>query len=214
MISVVIADDHGVLRAGLRALLEAHDDIEVLDEVADGKAILPCIMQHRPNVLLLDLTMPNLEPMQMITAVAQDVPTARTLVLSVHEDAGIVKQALAAGANGYINKRAVGGELIYAIQTVHKGEMYLHPSLTASFVSHSVETPAPPPANPTDAAPLTPREAEVMALTVRGLTSKQMADQLGLSKRTVDVHRANIKRKLNLNSRSDWVVYYEQHLSD
>ncbi|MEM8861847.1 MAG: response regulator transcription factor [Chloroflexota bacterium] len=210
MISVLIADDHGVLRAGLKALLETHEDIKVVAEVGDGNDVMPALIANYPDILLLDLTMPNLEPLDMIRTVTEEVSTTKTLILSVHEDAALVKRTLGAGAKGYINKRAVESELIYAIRTVYKNDTYVHPSLMASFLDRPSE-PARAPVNENGQAPLTAREVEVMTLTARGFTSKQTAEQLGLSKRTVDVHRANIKRKLNLKSRADWVAYNEQH---
>ncbi|MEM7071894.1 MAG: response regulator transcription factor [Pseudomonadota bacterium] len=210
MISVLIADDHGVLRAGLKALLESHDDINVSADVGDGNEVMPALVANRPDILLLDLTMPNLEPLEMIRTVTREASTTKTLILSVHEDAALVKRTLEAGAKGYINKRAVESELIYAIRTVYKNDTYVHPSLMASFL----DVPSEPDraiVNTKGQTPLTTREVEVMNLTARGFTSKQTAEQLGLSKRTVDVHRANIKRKLNLESRADWVSYNEQH---
>ncbi len=211
-IRVLIADDHGVLRAGLRALLNAEPDIEVVGEAGDSYETLIQTEALLPDVLLLDISMPGLGGIEVTRQVRRTFPQVRVLILTVHEDESLLQEALRAGAAGYIVKRAVESELINAIRAVWRGDVYIHPSMTRALLKEVV---SPPSAARPPQEPLTPRETEVLRLVALGYTNRQIAEQLGISVRTVESHRANIAGKLGLRSRVDLVRYArEQGLLD
>jgi two-component system response regulator NreC len=200
---VLIADDHGVLRAGLRALLKTEEDLQVVDEAADGDTALRLASRLRPDIVLLDLSMPGPGGIEVTRKLKEMLPAARVLILTVHEDETLLREALKAGASGYIIKRAVESELISAIRAVSRGEIYVHPAMTKWLLKEP--TPAAP--KKRDPAALTPREIEVLRLIVQGHTNSQIAEVLSLSVRTVESHRANLMGKLGLQSRVELVRY-------
>jgi two-component system, NarL family, response regulator NreC len=207
-VRIVIADDHGVLRAGLRALLNAEPDLQVVGEAGDGNEALRVAAEKRPDVVLLDLSMPGPNGIEVTRELRRQWPEAKVLILTVHEDEGLLQEGIRSGASGYIVKRAVESELINAIRAVSQGEMYVHPAMTRALVRglapRSVEDPA-------LANPLTRRELDVLRLVVQGNTNRQIADALGLSVRTVESHRANMMGKLDLTSRVELVRYAMEH---
>jgi len=208
-IRILIADDHGVLRAGLRALLEESPLLQVVGEAPDGPETLRLAQELLPDVILLDMSMPGPGGIKVIQTLRAQVPKARLLVLTMHEDEGLLRQALQAGAAGYIPKRAVGDDLISAIRAVHRGEIYVHSSLTNSLINHtnpSLLRTGPPPVES-----LTPREAEVLRLIALGYTNRQIAQILILSARTIERYRANLMAKLNLHGRSALVRYAREN---
>ena len=201
-VDIVLADDHGVLRAGLRALLNAEDDLEVVGEAATGDEVLRVAADLQPDIVLLDLNMPGPGGIEVTRRLREQLPETRVLVLTVHEDEGLLREAIDSGASGYIIKRAVESELINAIRAVARGEMYIHPSMTRALL----QEPAQRTRTPSGAhESLTPRETDVLRLIVRGYTNRQAAEELGLSVRTVETHRANLMGKLALESRVELV---------
>jgi len=160
-IRILIADDHGVLRAGLRALLNAEPDFQVVGEAADGHAAARLAEELHPDVALLDLSMPGLDGIQVTRQLKQTLPGTRTLILTVHEDEGLLREAIKAGASGYIVKRAVEAELISAIHAISSGNLYVHPSMTRVLLRDLSPTLIPDEA---PSEPLTPREIEVLRL--------------------------------------------------
>jgi two-component system response regulator NreC len=207
-IGILIADDHGVLRAGLRALLKAEPDLVVVGEAADGQQALQAAAELRPDVVLLDLSMPGLNGIDVTRQLKVDMPDMRVLILTVHEDGGLLQEAIRVGASGYIIKRAVESELINAIRAVFRGEMYVHPAMTRALMKELAPRSVP------DSDPvkvLTRREIEVLRYIAQGHTNRQIADALCLSVRTVESHRANLMSKLNLNSRVELVHYAMEH---
>ena len=202
-IQVLIADDHGVVRAGLRALLSAEADLEVIGEAATGEEAVRAAIQEEPDVVLMDISMPGMEGIEATRCLAEAAPEVRVLLLTVHEDAALLREALRTGAAGYVIKRAVESELINAIRAAAAGDLYVHPSMTRSLL----EEEEPAPANNGALARLTPREIEVLRLIAEGYTNTQIADQLHLSPRTIETHRANVRSKLHLDSRAELVRF-------
>ncbi|MEW6336121.1 MAG: response regulator [Acidobacteriota bacterium] len=199
---ILIADDHGVLRAGLRALLNADKDMHVVDEAPDGDAALRLARVHRPDVVVLDMSMPGPGGVEVVKRLRESVPKTRVLVLTVHEDPGLLREVLRAGAAGYVVKRAVESELLNAIHAVSRGEIYVHPSMTRALLPDQPQVQA----GPRDGvAALSPREVDVLKRIARGYTNRQIADELHLSVRTVETHRANLMGKLGLESRVELV---------
>ena len=201
-VEILLADDHGVLRAGLRALLNGEPDLEVVGEAATGDEVVRLAADLEPDIVLLDLNMPGPGGIEVTRRLQEHLPEARVLILTVHEDEGLLREVIEAGASGYIIKRAVESELINAIRAVARGEMYIHPSMTRALLNQP-EQPEPTPSGRYES--LTPRETDVLRLIVRGYTNRQAAEELGLSVRTVETHRANLMAKLGLKSRVELV---------
>lgn len=201
-IRIVIADDHGLMRAGLRALLNAEEGLVVLAEARDSVEVLNVSVRLQPDVVLMDISMPGAGGIETTRKLKERLPSARVLILTIHEDKALLREAIQAGADGYILKRAVESELITAIHAVMRGELYVHPAMTRALLP---EQPTATPAPSGLVEPLTTREVDVLRLIVRGYTNRQMADQLNLSVRTVESHRANLMDKLGLHSRVELV---------
>lgn len=206
-IRILLADDHGILRAGLRNLLNAEPEFEVVGEAADGIQALEMAEQTDPDLILVDINMPNMGGIEMLQQLRAKQNATKVLMLTVHEDDGLLKKAIRAGASGYLVKRAAESELINAIRTVMQGDMYVHPSMTRALLKDLV----PPPSRPADDNTLTHREIEVLRMVARGYTNNQIAETLSISARTVEGHRANLMGKLGLHSRVELVEYAEQH---
>ncbi len=211
-IRILIADDHGVIRAGLRALLEKELDLQVVGEASNGAETLSRAAELRPDIVLLDITMPRPDGIEVTRQLTKSLPGVRVLILTLHEGVSMLREAIAAGAAGYIVKQAVDVELISSIRAVSRGEMYVHPSMTQALLrdlSPLSEAKSP------SMSLLTPRELQVLRLIARGNTNRQIAKTLLLSVRTVDSHRANLMNKLGTTSRSDLIQYaLDHHLLD
>ena len=201
-VEIILADDHGVLRAGLRALLNAERDLSVVGEAASGDEALQLSAELQPEIVLLDLDMPGPGGIEITRRLREVLPETRVLVLTVHEDEGLLREAIDAGASGYIIKRAVESELINAIRAVARGELYIHPSMTRALIHEPAKRTR---ARSGGQESLTPRETDVLHLIVRGYTNRQAAEELGLSVRTIETHRANLMGKLGLKSRVELV---------
>lgn len=207
-IRILITDDHGVIRAGLRALLSGLPEIEVVGEAVDGRDTLRKAVELNPDIVIMDLSMPEMGGVEATAQLARLAPKVRVLILTVHEDESLLKEVIRAGAAGYIIKRAVEDELIHAIRVVARGDMYVHPSMTRALFS------APPASRDfraSEVETLTAREIEVLRLLAKGYTNRQIAEQLGISPRTAEGHRANLSSKLGLRSRVELVDYAQQH---
>lgn len=202
---VFLADDHAVVREGLRALVTAQPGISVVGEAADGVTACDLIAQLLPDVVVLDVSMPGLTGAQAAGRVRRECPGVKVLALTVHEDKGYLRQLLAAGAAGYVLKRAVGAELVHAIRVVAAGGVYLDPSLAGKVVGGFVRHPGAGPA-PSDGG-LSDREVEVVKLTAAGYGTKEIATQLDLSSKTVETYKARALEKLGLTSRAEVVRY-------
>ena len=207
-IRILITDDHGVIRAGLRALLGGLSDMEIVGEASDGQEVLSKTAELKPDVVLMDLSMPNMGGIEATRQLSRIEPNARILILTVHEDESLLKEVIRSGATGYIIKRADEDELIHAIRVVARGDMYVHPSLTRALFIEPLPKASP---SASEVETLTFREIDVLRLLARGNTNRQIADQLGISPRTVEGHRANLSGKLGLHSRVELVEYAEKH---
>jgi two-component system response regulator NreC len=203
-IRVLIADDHGILRAGLRSLLDSASETEVVGEARDGEEALRLAKELRPDVLLVDISMPGASGIEIARRLRGTLPETRVLILTVHEDQSLIREAIRAGAAGYIVKRAVESELFNAIAAVQRGELYVHPAVTRALLEEDSrdERSASHPG-----VQLTPRETEVLRLIGDGYTNSQMAELLHIGVRTVETHRANLMGKLGLHSRVELVRY-------
>lgn len=197
-IRVVLADDHRVVRTGLRLLLEGEPDLEVVAEAGDVEAARRCVRGHHPTVLILDLNMPGSSSLEAIPALRAEFPETQIVVLTMQEEPAFARQALAAGALGYVLKGAADDELVEALRRAAAGECYLNPRLGALMASE----PAPGPADG-----LSTRELDVLRLIALGHTNSDIAERLFISVRTVETHRAHIQQKLGLSSRAELVGY-------
>jgi DNA-binding NarL/FixJ family response regulator len=201
---VILADDHAVVREGLKALVNGQPDMEVVGEAGDGRAAVQQVQELRPDVVVMDVSMPEVSGAQAAEQLKQSCPLVKVLALTVHEDKGYLRQLLAVGAAGYVLKRAAAEELIHAIRTVAAGGVYLDPTLAGKVVGGFVRNPA---TGTPAGEDLSERETEVIRLLARGHSNKEIAARLGLSIKTVETYRARSLEKLGLNSRADLVRY-------
>ena len=202
-IRVVLVDDHAVLREGLKALLSAQPGLTVVGEAADGQAAYELIVRVRPDVVVMDLSMPHLSGAQTTEQLHVTCPEVRVVALTVHEDRIWLHRLLSAGAAGYVLKRSAADELIRAIRTVARGGMYLDPSLTGKLIGGFVHHPD----RPGEAVELSDREVTVARLTAQGYSIKEIAAQLDVSSKTVETYKARAMEKLGAHSRADLVRY-------
>jgi two-component system response regulator NreC len=207
-IRIVIADDHGVLRAGLVALLNAEPGMEVVGEADDENSAVSMTVEKHPDVALMDISMPESGGIEATRRIKQLAPETRVLILTLHEDKGLMQEAIRMGAMGYILKKAIKSELINAIQTVMRGDLYLHPAMARLLLMDS--HPTTPRAAAFVSETLTSREVEVLRLIAQGYTNHQAAEMLSISVRTVEYHRGNLTAKLNLRSRAELMRYAEE----
>lgn len=205
---ILIADDHTIVRTGLRALIKAEPGMDLVGEAAGGEPALLLARQLVPDVLVLDLSMPDLDGIQVTRRLLQEQPQIKVLILTVHEDEALLREAIRAGAAGYILKQAAEAELISAINAVQRGEIYVHPRMIRALLEPGRQAPASS-LNPVEI--LTPRETDVLKYIVQGYTNRQIADELKLSPRTVEGHRANLMEKLSLHSRVELVRYAREN---
>jgi two-component system response regulator NreC len=208
-IKLLIADDHTVLRAGLRMLLDAQSDMQVMAEASDGSQVLGLLADVQPDILLLDLSMPGLGGLEALPLIRRQYPQVRVLILTMHDDESYLRQALREGASGYVLKRAADTELLSALRAVMRGEIYVHPSMTRHLLDDILPATLVEPATPWDT--LSERERDVLLRVARGHTSARIADQLSLSPKTVDTYRARGMEKLGLRSRAALVQFVLAH---
>ena len=193
---VVLADDHTLVRAGIRSLLQEFDGIDVVGEAGDGATALRIVETRRPDVVLLDIGMPGMSGLEVASRLVKLDASIRTVMLSIHRSEEYVMEALRAGAVGYLVKDSAVAELEIAVRTVARGDRYLSPAIARADVEEEL---GPTLATADAYASLTPRQREVLQLVAVGKTSKEIASQLGLSYRTVDVHRMLLMRRLNVH---------------
>ncbi|GAB4405149.1 MAG: response regulator transcription factor [Anaerolineales bacterium] len=205
-IRVLLADDHAVLRTGLRLLLTGQNEFEVVAEASTGSEALSLAEKLQPDLILLDLSMPGLGGMDVLPAMQKMVPSTKILILTMYDDPQYLRQALKHGASGYVLKKAADAELISAIRAVLRGEMYVHPSMTRVLLEDILPEAK---SSSTDLtwASLSEREQEVLKMVALGHTSAEIADQLSLSAKTVETYRARGMEKLGLRTRAALVKF-------
>lgn len=204
-IRVLLVDDHAILREGLRALLEREPDMQVVGEAEDGRAAVEQARQLQPDVVVMDIAMPLLNGIEATRQIKCLPYKTEVLVLSMYDDEGYIRQALTAGALGYILKDAVARELMDAIRAINQGEAVLSSAVTRLVIEDYLRFGDIRPADNDDC--LTPREREVLQLIAEGYTNKQIAEILNLSIKTVQVHRTNMMKKLDLHDRGELIKY-------
>jgi DNA-binding NarL/FixJ family response regulator len=201
-VKLLIADDHGIVRGGLRALLDRQPDMEVVAEAADGAAALVQALACRPDVAILDVGMPKLTGLQVARELRAQAPEMKVLILSMHDDERYLFEALKAGASGYVLKSEAGDDLVDAVRAVARGESFLTNAAERSLIRAWMADDATGPVEP-----LTPREQEVLKLIAEAHTNKEIGEILHLSAKTVESHRGNLLRKLGMRDRVELVRY-------
>ena len=206
MIRVVVVDDHAVVRSGLRMLLDAEDDLEVVGEAGNAREAIFEVRAHKPDVVLLDVVMPGESGIEALPKLLKEAPETKVLVLSMQDDPSYVREAFAAGASGYVLKEAADSEVVGAVRESAAGRQYVHPTLGARLVAADAEARA-----AEEADPLSDREREVLRLLALGHTNQEIAKLLYISVRTAETHRAHIMQKLSLSTRAEVVRYALAH---
>jgi two-component system response regulator NreC len=206
-IRVLLAEDHTIVRKGLRALLDDEVDIEVIGEAQDGRDAVQMVDQLRPDVVLMDISMPGLNGLEATRQIRAQFPDARVLVLTRHANKEYVYQGLRAGASGYVVKQAAPTELVLAIQAVHRGDTFLSPSISGKVVEEYIQRAEAMVSSEDSYDRLTPREREILQLIAEGHTSPEIAEMLHISVKTVGHHRTNLMNKLDIHSAAELTQY-------
>jgi len=207
-IRLLVADDHPVVRAGLRMLLATQSDMEVVGEAVDGQTAVERALELEPDVVVMDLTMEGMDGLAATREIVNRLPQTRVVVLTMHDNEEYLRQALEAGASGYVLKEAVDTEIAVAIRVVQRGEVFLYPSFTRVLLGDLLQTGGTDDSSEQDGYELlSEREKEVLRLVALGDTNREIAQRLFLSVRTVETYRARLMEKLNLKSRGELVRY-------
>jgi two-component system response regulator NreC len=209
-IRVMIADDHAILRTGLRLLVNAQADMEVVSEAPDGDQAVQAARDTKPDVALMDLTMPGTGGMRALQEILQDCPKTRVLVLTMHDDPAYLRSALSAGAAGYVLKRSVDAELLTAIRAVHRKGTFVDPSLANILVQDVLAKRGAKARPKRPVSILSERELEVLKLVAQGYSSQQIAKRIFVGVKTVETYRSRLAQKLGLRTRSDVIRFAVQ----
>jgi DNA-binding NarL/FixJ family response regulator len=211
-IRVLLAEDHNVVREGLRLLLNAQPDIDVVGEATGGRQAVTLAHEACPDVAVLDISMPDLDGLQAARLIRAECPQAKVLILTMHESDAYFFRAVEAGAAGYLLKKAASEDLISAVRAVAQGEAFFYPSMARKLLDGYLRHDGPPPSSASSGyAELSDREREVMFLLVRGLSNQEIADRLVISTSTVQTHRTHILQKLEVENTIDLVRYAIRH---
>ena len=206
-IRILLADDHAVLRAGLRALLAAQADLEVVGEASEGGEAIRLCQTLRPDVVVMDIGMPGVGGIDATARIKRDLPGTKVLILSMHDDRGYLRQVLRVGASGYVLKKAADTELLAAIRAAARGEVFLDRTLAKALVDEVME----PQAAGGEPPALSEREREVLRLLAHGHTNQQVADRLCIGVKSVETYKARLMEKLGLKGRAELVRHALQH---
>lgn len=209
-INVFLADDHAVMRDGLRVFLESQSDIAVVGDAADGRQTVGCVSDLKPDIVIIDISMPKLNGIETIRHIATVSPATRVIILSMHSTSEHIFRALQAGASGYVPKESVGNEVVDAVRTVYQGQRYLSPKISDTLIHDYIRQRE----EAADQSPLTrlsEREREVLQLVVEGKSSFEIADILHLSPKTIDTYRSRLMQKLDVESLPELVKFAIQH---
>lgn len=207
-IRVFLADDHAVLRTGLKMFINSQDDMVCVGEAGNGKSTLAQVRQLRPDLVLLDLSMPGLGGLEALPEIIKQAPETRVLILTMHTEEDYLHQAIKQGAAGYILKQAVDQELLSAIRATMRGEVYIHPAMTRALLDQMISSVQQPEGHME--VILSEREREVLQWVARGYTNQEVADRLSLSVKTIETYRSRATTKLGLKSRAALVRYAQQ----
>ncbi len=205
MTTIILADDHTIVRQGLRLLLEATTELQVVGEAEDGLEAVNAAVRLQPDVLIVDIIMPKLNGFKVARQVKLNNPDTRIIILSMYDTEAYVAEALQAGVSGFVLKKSSSKDLVEAIHRVLEGKIYLSSPLNEAMINAYIEHARETPLDPYET--LTPREREILHLTASGLKSADIAAQLSISPRTVEMHRANFMRKLHLKTQNDLVRF-------
>ena len=208
-IKVIIADDHALIREGLKKLLELEPTIEVVALAVDGKSAIEMVDRHEPDIVLLDINMPNMNGMECLKVLKKDYKETKVIMLTIHEDAEYLIETVNMGAEGYVLKDADVSQLIDAINKVVNGEIYIHPSLSGVLVKEYKRKEVT--YNDLSKRRLTRRELEVLKLVAQGINNKEISETLFISEKTVKNHISSIFKKLNVNDRTQAALYAIKH---
>jgi DNA-binding NarL/FixJ family response regulator len=208
VISVLIADDHGIVREGLRRLLESEPDIRVCAEASDGREALEMVEKHEPSLVILDITMPRLGGLETLERLRAEHPVVKVILLSMHGDPQFIRSAATLGVDGYVLKNGRASEVIDAVRAVMKGGSYFSPPVAREIVEQ-VRSPKRGSSEPFTT--LSGREREVLRLIADGLSAKEIATDLGISSKTVEAHRTSLMRKLGARKATELVRYALRH---
>jgi DNA-binding NarL/FixJ family response regulator len=208
MISIMVADDHGIVREGLRRLLESENDLEVIGEARDGQELLERVAQKRPDVVVLDISMPRLGGLETLEHMRKSHPDVKAILLSVHSDPPFIQSAISLGADGYVLKDGPASEIITAIREVMRGGSYFSPSVAREIVEQ-MRNPDLQKDNPFSL--LSARERQVLHLIADGLSAKEIGSQLNISAKTVEAHRSSLMRKVGVRKATELVRYALRH---
>jgi two-component system, NarL family, response regulator NreC len=207
-IRIIFADDHAIVRNGLRTLFRSSNEFSIVGEASDGVTAVELASEKKPDVAILDISMPNLSGIEATRMIKQNHPDMKVLILTVHEDEAYVYQVIRAGANGYILKNAEKNEILTAVRTVYANETFFSPGISRlmidKFISRARAEHQEDAQHPSN---LSKREQEVLRYISRGLTNREIADKLSLSLNTINTHRANIMQKLNIHDTANLVRY-------
>lgn len=204
-IRILLADDHTILRNGIRAILEDEPGMEVVGEAEDGRTAVSLATQLKPDIVIMDIAMPLLNGLEATRQIRRTCPGVKVIILSMHDNEEYIVQVLESGAMGYILKDAAARELIQALRTVHRGEAVLSPAITRIVIEDYLRWGGI--RQTEDAEELSPREREILQLIAEGHTSKQISEMLVISIKTVQAHRNSLMQKLNLHNRGELVKY-------
>ncbi len=201
-IKTLLVDDHAIMRDGIRALLSLHDDIEIVGEASEGKEAVEKAQELVPDVVVMDIAMPGMDGLEATRRIKKNNPKVKILVLTQHDNREYILSAIKAGAAGYVPKKALGSELVSAIRAVYKGDSFLYPSAAATLIKDYLRQAEEEPYDR-----LTAREREILKLIAEGHTSREIADRLFISLKTVLGHRTKIMQKLDIHNRTELIRY-------